>query len=65
MILKVYLARHHHSYSKVVIVKELTNLLVFNYLTNAFLILNVEQLILQSYYSSNVLMQFLEALAYL
>ena len=64
MILKSYLVRHHLSYFKAVIVMELTNWHVFNYLTNAFLILNVEQLIHQSYYSSNVLMQYPKALVY-
>lgn len=64
MIVKSYRVRHRHFYFKVVIVKELTNLHVFNYPANAYLILDAEQLILQNYYSSNVQMQFLKALVY-
>ena len=64
MIAKNYHVRHHHSYFKVVIIWELINLHVFNYPTNAYLILNAEQLILQNYYFSNVLIQSLKALVY-
>ena len=64
MTAKNYLVRHHHSYFKVVIIWELINLHVFNYPTNAYLILNAEQLILKNYYSCNALIQFLKALVY-